>query len=72
MRIFTRDDLTRAVVITSTLMDENKFRLIELDSQIGDADLGLTMSKGFAAAKLAHWSLRMMTSPHPSKRLGLP
>ena len=71
MRIFTRDDLTRAVVITSTLMDENKFRLIELDSQIGDADLGLTMSKGFAAAKTCALELEDDDISTSFKKIGL-
>lgn len=34
----------------SVLMLENKDRLIALDSVVGDGDLGLTMSDGFAAA----------------------
>lgn len=33
----------------SSVMNENKDFLIELDSAIGDGDLGLTMSAGFAA-----------------------
>lgn len=32
------------------IMEENKDYLIELDSIVGDGDLGLTMSDGFAAA----------------------
>jgi phosphoenolpyruvate---glycerone phosphotransferase subunit DhaL len=32
------------------LMEERKAFLIELDGKVGDSDLGLTMSKGFAAA----------------------
>jgi dihydroxyacetone kinase-like protein len=32
------------------LMEEKKDFLIALDGQVGDSDLGLTMSKGFAAA----------------------
>ena len=32
-------------------MNENKDYLIELDANSGDGDLGLTMSKGFAAAR---------------------
>jgi dihydroxyacetone kinase-like protein len=32
------------------IMAENKERLIELDSVVGDGDLGLTMSDGYAAA----------------------
>lgn len=34
----------------SAVMDENRDRLIELDSVVGDGDLGLTMTKGFRAA----------------------
>lgn len=33
----------------SDIMDENRDRLIELDSVAGDGDLGLTMTKGFRA-----------------------
>ena len=32
------------------IMDANRDRLIELDNDLGDGDLGLTMTKGFAAA----------------------
>jgi len=34
----------------ATAMSENRTFLIELDSVIGDGDLGITMDKGFAAA----------------------
>ena len=34
----------------AALMTEKKDWLIELDSVVGDSDLGLTMSDGFAAA----------------------
>ena len=34
-------------------MDEARDRLIELDQQIGDGDLGISMAKGFAAAAAA-------------------
>ncbi len=34
----------------SALMTENRDRLIDLDSVVGDGDLGLTMSDGFKAA----------------------
>lgn len=37
----------------ATIMAENKTRLIVLDSAVGDSDLGLTMSDGFAAAAQA-------------------
>ena len=39
-----------AIAAIRQQMDAGKDRLIELDSQIGDGDLGLTMKKGFAAA----------------------
>ena len=40
----------KALRAIRTLMDANRDRLIELDSAIGDGDLGLTMTKAFAAA----------------------
>ena len=48
--------MNRETVLTfiqkaSEIMDENKDYLIELDAASGDGDLGLTMSKGFAAGK---------------------
>jgi dihydroxyacetone kinase-like protein len=45
------------------LMAQNKERLIELDSVVGDGDLGLTMSDGFAAAYKA-------VSDSPEKDIG--
>ena len=47
----TREDVVRFVNKASDIMNENKDYLIELDANSGDGDLGLTMSKGFAAAK---------------------
>ena len=47
----TREDVVRFVNKASDVMNENKDYLIELDANSGDGDLGLTMSKGFAAAK---------------------
>ena len=47
-------DRSKAVAFinaASALMDENKDYLIELDSALGDGDLGLTMSTGFSRAK---------------------
>ena len=35
----------------ASLMQENKALLIEMDSALGDGDLGLTMTTGFAAAR---------------------
>ena len=47
----TRDDICRFVEKASAIMQEQKDYLIELDAASGDGDLGLTMSKGFLAAK---------------------
>ena len=50
MMLFSKKHLVEAVNQISLLMEENKEHLIELDSAIGDGDLGLTMTKGFSAA----------------------
>lgn len=42
--------LVKLLCEISRIMDENRERLIELDSVAGDGDLGLTMTKGFRAA----------------------
>ena len=49
----TREDFLRFIDKASAIMDENKDYLVELDAASGDGDLGLTMSKGFQAAKAA-------------------
>ena len=46
-----RDTVLSFIRKASEIMDENKEYLIELDAASGDGDLGLTMSKGFAAGK---------------------
>ncbi len=43
--------LQSAVGRCSALMEENRQYLIDLDSALGDGDLGLTMTAGFAEAK---------------------
>ena len=47
----SREDVVRFFNKASDIMNENKDYLIELDANSGDGDLGLTMSKGFQAAK---------------------
>lgn len=47
----TREDVVRFITKASDVMNKNKEYLIELDANSGDGDLGLTMSKGFMAAK---------------------
>ncbi|MGI6114753.1 MULTISPECIES: dihydroxyacetone kinase subunit L [unclassified Clostridium] len=42
---------TAFIVRASAIMDEKKDYLIELDANLGDGDLGLTMSKGFGKAR---------------------
>jgi len=54
---FSKSDLISAVENVAALMAQNKEYLIELDSVIGDGDLGLTMTKGFAAAQEAAQTL---------------
>ncbi|MEL7610587.1 MAG: DAK2 domain-containing protein [Bacillota bacterium] len=49
MNQFMKDDFVRSVVCIKNRMEANKDYLIELDSAIGDGDLGLTMLKGFTA-----------------------
>ncbi len=43
-------DLIDILARLKALMEEKRDFLIDLDSKVGDSDLGLTMSKGFAAA----------------------
>ena len=45
--------LKKLLSVWATLMTEKKDWLIELDSVVGDSDLGLTMSDGFTAAAAA-------------------
>lgn len=49
MSIITREKIVEFVNKASDIMAENKEYLIELDAASGDGDLGLTMTKGFAA-----------------------
>lgn len=44
------DDFRALTECWARVMEENRDRLIELDSVVGDSDLGLTMSDGFRAA----------------------
>ena len=50
MNYFTKENMRDAMEQISHLMETNRDYLCELDSQIGDSDLGLTMARGFAAA----------------------
>ena len=45
---FTINSLKEVMKSCSALMEENKQYLIDLDSALGDGDLGLTMTAGFA------------------------
>lgn len=53
MSTLSLTDLRGAFAGISELMARNRERLIALDGQIGDGDLGLTMAKGFASAREA-------------------
>lgn len=48
--IFTKVDLLLFLEKTKAIMNRNREYLIDLDSVVGDGDLGLTMGDGFAAA----------------------
>jgi dihydroxyacetone kinase-like protein len=50
VQYFTKQSVKDAMEQIWHLMETNRDYLIELDSQIGDSDLGLTMVRGFAAA----------------------
>lgn len=48
--MYTSNDLKPLFENWAAIMQKNKDHLIELDSVVGDGDLGLTMSDGFSAA----------------------
>ena len=48
--MLTIEDLKAIFVRCSDIMNENRQALLDLDAACGDGDLGLTMTKGFAAA----------------------
>ena len=52
MDILRQADIVSMINFIAQAMKENRSHLIELDSAIGDGDLGITMDKGFAAAAL--------------------
>ncbi|MDO4764832.1 MAG: DAK2 domain-containing protein [Eubacteriales bacterium] len=54
--IFTKVDLLLFLEKLKDIMEQNRGYLIDLDSVVGDGDLGLTMGDGFAAAfdEVAH------------------
>lgn len=51
MQSVGKDKVVAGIGIINDLMRQNKDYLIELDSKLGDGDLGLTMTKAFQAAK---------------------
>ncbi|GAA0834216.1 dihydroxyacetone kinase subunit DhaL [Marinomonas arenicola] len=53
MDYFTSSNIPALFERFSLVFAEQKEALIELDSKVGDSDLGLTMAKGFAAAAAA-------------------
>ncbi len=50
MAVLGKDDVINILQNLKQLFKDNKDLLVELDSRMGDGDLGLTMSKGFSAA----------------------
>lgn len=51
MEQLAADDIRRLIHTIRELMDANRDYLIEVDAAMGDGDLGLTMTRGFAAAE---------------------
>ncbi len=51
MNTLTIEDLKGIVAHISRIVDRSREHLIEIDGQIGDGDLGITMARGFAAAR---------------------
>lgn len=51
MDVITRDTVLAFFDAAADIMNENKQHLIDLDAALGDGDLGLTMSAGFAKAQ---------------------
>lgn len=47
MRTFNSEDIKKILISIRNVMEQNKNFLIELDSALGDGDLGLTMCAGF-------------------------
>lgn len=47
-KVYTADDIRAILGRLSELVRDEKDRLTELDAQLGDGDLGLTMVKGFS------------------------
>ena len=50
MVVLEKDDVIKILQNLKQLFNDNKDLLVELDSRMGDGDLGLTMSKAFSAA----------------------
>jgi dihydroxyacetone kinase-like protein len=50
MQKINRDDISTIFDALDATMTKNRNRLIEMDRQYGDSDLGLTMSRAFTAA----------------------
>jgi dihydroxyacetone kinase-like protein len=60
------EDIKDIISRIKTIMDDSRDHLIELDSAMGDGDLGITMAKAFTAAKEAAES---STETNPSDLL---
>lgn len=50
MQTITQNDIFPLLDAASQIMQQNRDFLIDLDGKVGDGDLGLTMTKAFAAA----------------------
>lgn len=62
----TTDDLARLFVAFADRFAAERDALIALDGKVGDSDLGITMSKGFAAARDA---VTQIEGPSPAAQM---
>jgi len=70
MQTLTLEDVRRIATRLSTIMEAERDHLLELDRAVGDGDLGLTMTRAFAAASEA----AMLDEPLPGRlfiRMGM-
>ncbi|MFH5773204.1 dihydroxyacetone kinase subunit L [Paracoccus sp. NGMCC 1.201697] len=63
---FTTDDITRLFDAFARRFAAEREALIALDGKVGDSDLGITMSKGFAAA---HDAVADLAAPVPAGQM---
>ena len=66
MAAFTPSDIAALFERLAAVFEEKRDFLIALDGKVGDSDLGITMAKGFAAARDA---VAALESPTPAEQM---